>query len=227
MGWPRMKCGPWFMSHSGSGSSLSTPGSQIIPCTMGSEPDLTLYFYGTAKHKPPPTASYISQRWEYDCDPARLRSSSIFRKAFSTSQAKFTYAYAWLGAKQRPNPARMKEHPVLWHDCKTEQGESGMNQAPGCPSWVLPHFPAVLPHSLPVPRALQKNCFPKIIQRHTASFYWNYHRDQSCHESTSADHWDSNAVPTQGFLSETIPWLEESSVYHSGKQGSLSSLQYF
>lgn len=89
------------MAHSGSGSSLSTPASQIVPCTMGSEPDLTLYFYGTAKHKPPPTASYISQRWEYDCDPARLGSSSIFRKAFSTSQAKFTYAYAWLKQSKR------------------------------------------------------------------------------------------------------------------------------
>lgn len=73
-------------------------------------------------------------------------------------------------------------------------------QASGCPSWVLSHFP-VLPHSLPVPHALQKKCFPKIFQRHRASFYWNYCRDQSCHESTSADHWDSNAVSTRGFLS--------------------------
>lgn len=29
-----------------------------------------------------------------------------------------------------PNPARMREHPVLWHGCKTEQGESGMKPRP-------------------------------------------------------------------------------------------------
>lgn len=75
------------------------------------------------------------------------------------------------------------------------------SQASGCPSWVLSLFPAVLPHSLPVPHALQKKCFLKIFKRHMASFYWNYCRDQSCHESTSADHWDSNAVSTQDFLS--------------------------
>lgn len=192
------------MSHSGSDSSLSTPGSQILPCTMGSEPDLTLYFYGSAKHKPPPTASYISQRWGYDCDLAWLRRSSIFRKALSTSQAKFTMHMHGLEQSKRCKTKPSSHGGTLsavtrlqdwagwvWHE----------PQAPGCPSWVLSHFSAVLPHSLPVPHALQKKCFPKIFQRHRASFYWNYYRDQSCHESTSADHWDSNAVSTRGFLS--------------------------
>lgn len=149
------------MSHSGSGSSLPTPGSQIIPCTMGSEPDLTLYFYGTAKHKPPPTASYISQRWEYDCDPARLRSSSIFRKAFSTSQAKFTNAYAWLGAKQRPNPARMKEHPVLWQGCKSEQGESGVNLSPWLPQLSAFTLPCCSAPQPPSATCSAEKLFPK------------------------------------------------------------------
>lgn len=35
----------------------------------------------------------------------------------------------------------------VWHE----------TQASGCPSWVLSQFPAVLPHSLPVPHAFQKN----------------------------------------------------------------------
>lgn len=148
------------MSHSGSGSSLSTPGSQIIPCTMGSEPDLTLYFYGTAKHKPPPTAFYISQRWEYDCDPAPTQ--------------EFIYLERHL-AHPRPS-LHMHMHELKQSKrCKTEpsshEGTSSAvtrlqdwtgwvwheTQASGFPSWVLSQFPAVLPHSLPVPHAFQKN----------------------------------------------------------------------
>lgn len=48
-------------------------GAQIISRTIGAEPVLTLYFYDTAKQKPPPTASYISQRWEHDCDKAPIQ----------------------------------------------------------------------------------------------------------------------------------------------------------
>lgn len=141
------------MSHNGSGSSLSTPGSQIVPCTMGSEPDLTLYFYGSAKHKPPPTASYISQRWQHDCHPAALRSSSIFRKALSTSQAKFTYAYAWIEAKQTLED----QTQLAWGNiqcCDTAARLSRVSLAwtpgPWLPQLGAFTLPCVLPHNLPV-----------------------------------------------------------------------------
>lgn len=102
----------------------------------------------------------------------------------------------------RASPARMREHPVLTQGCKTEQGEPGVEPGPlAAPAeCFLTSLQIVLPHGLPVPHAVQKKCFLKIFQRHTASFYWNYYRDQSCHESTSADHWDSNAVSTGFFI---------------------------
>lgn len=182
------------MFHSGSGSSLSTPGSQIISCTIGSEPDLTLYFMAlqSTNHLP----LLLTFHKGGNMTVIRLHSGvhPYLERHLAHPRPSLHMHMHGLKQSKRCKTKPSSHEGTLSAVTRLQDWEGWVwhePRAPGCPSWVLSHFPVFCPTAF----------LCTWFQRHTASFYWNYYRDQSCHESTSADHWDSNAVSTQSFLS--------------------------